>query len=230
MTDGTARAGLLGLAGLAALAVAWSPLPTALMRGPFAAHMTGHMLLVAVAAPLLAAALARTAPGLTALMAALCPPVPASLMELLLVWGWHAPVLHRAARADGATLVAEQASFLLAGFWLWATALARAPDGRLARGPEGILALLLTATHMTLLGVLLALAPRALFAHDHAAARGGPSPLVDQELGGIVMLVVGGVAYVTGGLSLLAELLKAPRGGDRLGPSEGREGRRCASG
>lgn len=222
MTGG-ARTSLLLLAGLAVLTLAWSPLPAALMRGPFAGHMVGHMLLVAVAAPLLAAWVARTLPAVTTRMAAICPPVPASLIELLLVWGWHAPAMHQAARASGAAILAEQASFLIGGFWLWATALARNEDGRLARGPEGILALLLTATHMTLLGVLLALAPRALFAHDHGGTV--ESPLVDQELGGIVMLVVGGIAYLAGGLSLLAELLRPPTLDERRAP---RESRGCA--
>lgn len=213
-------AGLLAFLGFSTLAAAWSPLLPALAPGVFSAHMAGHMLLVAVAAPLLAASLARTTPGLTTRMASICPPVPASLVELLLVWGWHAPVLHRAARAGGLALVAEQGAFLLAGFWLWATALARDAEGRLARGPEGILALLLTATHMTLLGVLLALAPRPLFPH------GDPTPLADQELGGVVMLVVGGAAYLAGGLFLLARLLQAPPRA-ALDPPAEREGR-CA--
>jgi putative membrane protein len=214
-----ARAVLLGLLGLAALAAAWAPPWIDLLTGPFSAHMLGHMLLVAVAAPLLAAALARAAPGVGRRMAAWCPPVPASLLELLLVWGWHAPLLHLAAQEGGLPWLAEQAAFLLAGFWLWATALARGDDGRLARGPEGILALLLTATHMTLLGVLIALAPRLLFGGEHGA-------LADQEIGGVVMLTMGGLAYLTGGLALMAELLEAPPK-DRIGQAQGREGR-CA--
>jgi putative membrane protein len=218
MTGG-ARSALLALGGLAALAAAWSPLAAALAPGPFAAHMAGHMLLVAVAAPLLAAALARVAPLLTLRMAAWCPPVPASLLELVLVWAWHAPLLHRAARAGSAAWLVEQPAFLLAAFWLWATAFARDAAGRLARGPEGILALLLTATHMTLLGVLLALAPRTLFAYDHAS-------LPDQEVGGVIMLTMGGIAYLVGGLVLLAELLRAPPKGG-LTHRDDREGR-CA--
>lgn len=209
-------------AGGAALAAAWSPLPALMAPGPFSAHMAGHMLLVAVAAPLLAAAAAGLAPRATTAFAARCPPVAAAAVEFVLVWGWHAPALHRAARdgsGGGAVLAAEQASFLLAGLALWAGCLARGDDGRLRRGPEGVLALLLTATHMTLLGVLLALSPRALFSHDHASA----TPPWDQELGGIVMLTVGGLAYLAGGLGLLAELLQAPR-------RAGRPGRKpCAS-
>lgn len=195
----------LALLGTMALALAWSPLPGRLAPGPFAAHMTAHMLLVAVAAPLLAAALARGTPRPVATLAARCPPVAAAAVEFVLVWGWHAPALHRAARAGGATLMMEQASFLLAGLALWAGCFARGEDGRLRRGPEGVMALLLTATHMTLLGVLLALSPRPLLGHLHAGA-----PLLDREVGGVVMLVVGGLAYLAGGLLILAEFLSAP--------------------
>lgn len=215
---GGMRAGLLTLGGLGALAAAWALPLGGLLPGPFSAHMLRHMLLVAVAAPLLAAALARSAPGLTLRMAASCPPILASLIELLLVWGWHAPVLHEAAQGGGLARAAEQASFLLAGFWLWGTAFARDEAGRLARAPEGILALLLTATHMTLLGVLLALSPRLLFGHE--------AHLSDQELGGVVMLTVGGIAYLAGGLVLLAKLLRAPAGA-RFAPHGRKEGR-CA--
>ncbi len=217
------RGGLALAAGGAALALAaWSPLPALLAPGPFAAHMAGHMLLVAAAVPLLAAGLARAAPAAVAAFAGRCPPVAASAVELVLVWGWHAPALHRAARG-GPALAAEQASFLLAGLALWAGCLARAPDGRLARGPEGVFALLLTATHMTLLGVLLALSPRPLLGHHgHNAA----APLADQELGGVVMLVAGGAAYLAGGLALLAELLAAPPPPRRRSPPERKP---CAS-
>jgi putative membrane protein len=202
-------------AGALLLAAAWSPVAAALAPGPFAAHMARHLLVVAVAAPLLAVGFARAAPRFAARAAELCPPVAASAVELVAVWAWHAPALHRAARQSGAALLAEQATFLTAGLLLWGTAFARLPDGRLARGPGGILALLLTATHMTLLGALIALSPRALFAHDgHDHLPTGavpPPPVADQELGGVLMLAVGGTAYLAGGLLLLAELLRPPQ-------------------
>jgi putative membrane protein len=203
---------LLPAAGALALAAAWSPLAAAIAPGPFAAHMAGHLLVVAVAAPLLAVGLARAGPCLATRAAEICPPVAASAVELVAVWAWHAPALHQAARQGGAALVAEQATFLAAGLLLWGTAFARLPDGRLAHAPGGILALLLTATHMTLLGALIALSPRALFVHDHAPADAAPlPPVADQELGGVLMLAVGGAAYLAGGLVLLAELLRPPQ-------------------
>lgn len=204
------QAGACVAAGSLGLLLAWLPALQHLMPGPFSGHMLSHMLLVAVAAPLLAA-------GVTALpalplrrLALALSPVPVAVLEFLLVWGWHAPGLHALARADARLWVLEQASFLLAGLALWVGALARGPDGRFVRSIEGAFALLLTATHMTLLGVLLALSPRALF-HDSDGHHDGTLPaLVDQEIGGVLMLAVGGIAYLVGALALLRATLSEP--------------------
>ena len=60
---------------------------------------------------------------------------------------------------------------------------------------------------MTLLGVLLAGADRALFAHA-TAPWFGLSVQQDQQVGGVIMLVFGGVAYLAGALYLLSILLR----------------------
>jgi putative membrane protein len=60
--------------------------------------------------------------------------------------------------------------------------------------------------HMTLLGALLALAPRPLYAHG--AEYHGLTALEDQHLGGAIMLLVGGVSYIAGGLALTVRLLR----------------------
>lgn len=190
----------MGAAGLGALALAWlTPLP-AWAGQAFWAHMTLHMLVVAVAAPLLALGVtggrfdpARRAPALFA-------PIPASFVELVVVWAWHVPAFHHAARNTLAGFVVEQASFLASGLWLWLAVLA---PGRRA---EGVIALLLTSMHMTLLGALIALGPRTLFAHCGGAS--ALSPLADQHLGGAIMLLVGGVVYLAGGLGLTRGLLR----------------------
>ena len=66
--------------------------------------------------------------------------------------------------------------------------------------------------HMTLLGALLALSPRLLFEHHHG--HGELTPLEDQHLGGAVMLVVGGIVYLSGGLTLTVDLVRAPAGSE----------------
>jgi putative membrane protein len=168
--------------------------------------MTMHMGVVAVAAPLLALGVAggrydpvRKTPGLFT-------PIPASALELVVVWAWHTPALHHEARHCTAGLVVEQGMFLLSGLLVWLSAFGGAPLCCGNRTGAGIVGLLLTTMHMTLLGALLALAPRPLYAHVDGFS--GLTPLADQHLGGVIMLLVGGVSYLCGGLWLTVRLLR----------------------
>jgi putative membrane protein len=196
------------IGGLLTLAAAWlGPLPQLAPRA-FAAHMTMHMGVVAVAAPLLAMGVAggrldpvRKAPRLFA-------PIPASVLELVVVWAWHAPALHHAARHGAVGLAAEQGMFLLAGLFVWLSAFGGAARRGGNRTAAGVVGLLLTSMHMTLLGALLALTPRPLYHHVEGFI--GLTPLDDQHLGGAIMLLVGGIAYLTGGLWLTVGLLRGP--------------------
>jgi putative membrane protein len=195
--------------GFVALAAAWlGPLPE-MAREAFWAHMTLHMTVVALAAPLLSLGIAGgrldpvpRAPGLFAV-------IPASILELAVVWAWHAPALHHLARHEPAALVAEQGSFLLAALLVWLSAVGGDARGGAARGALGVVGLLLTSMHMTLLGALLALAPRPLYPHPQGA--GGLTPLEDQHLGGAIMLLAGGISYLLGGLGLSMRVLRSGR-------------------
>jgi putative membrane protein len=198
--------------GLLILAAAWlGPLP-AMAREAFSAHMTMHMAVVAVAAPLLALAVgggpfdpARKAPQWFA-------PIQASIVELVVVWAWHTPALHHAARHETVALIAEQAMFVFAGLYLWLSAFGGNDFDTKKRSAAGVVGLLFTAMHMTLLGALLALAPRPLYAHlnEPAAELNALAPLDDQHLGGAIMLLVGGISYLAGGLWLTMRLLREP--------------------
>jgi len=158
--------------GMLALAGVWlGPLPQ-LAHGAFFAHMAMHMGVVAVAAPFLALGIAGRSHDPVRRWPALFPPIPISLVELVVVWAWHAPALHHAARHSAAGVVAEQGMFLLAG----------------------------------LLGALLALTPRPLYAH--AGHFPNLTPLEDQHLGGAIMLIIGGISYLAGGLWLTAGLVR----------------------
>lgn len=203
------------VAGAAVLAVAWlGPLPD-WSRSSFAAHMSLHLSVVAVAAPLLAIGVAGTAADPSRRWPAVFGPVVASIVEFLVVWAWHAPTLHHAARASTTLLVLEQASFLVVGLALWVSAFGGDRVRRRERAAMGIGGLLLTSMHMTLLGVLLALASRPLYVHGPAPVAALPfglSPLQDQHLGGVLMLAIGGSAYLAGALWLLAGLLRDRRG------------------
>ena len=147
-------------------------------------HMAAHMGAVAVAAPALASALPRRPRGAGA-------PLLWAMVEFAIVWAWHFPALRALADAHAFVSLAEQALFLAAGVALWRAAL--------AQPAAGAAALLLTSMHMTLLGALVGLAPRTLYGHSHG--------LQDQQLGGVVMLMVGAGSYLLGGLAMLGTLL-----------------------
>jgi putative membrane protein len=159
-------------AGCLVLATVWfGPLLTGAHYG-FTGHMAVHVGLVAIAAPLLAVGLAGSRLDPTPHAPLLFAPVLAAALEFVVVWGWHAPVLHDAARAGGAVLVAEQLSFLAVGMLVWLAAFGRGRGPARATWASGIMALFLTSMHMTLLGALLALSPRLLYGHGHAGIAG----------------------------------------------------------
>ena len=191
---------VLLLLGFAVLLAVWlGPLPR-LASTSFAAHMSMHMGVVAAAAPLLSFGLAGTRLDPVVRAPALFAPVPASVLELIVVWVWHAPALHHLARHSTGGLFAEQVTFLASGVLVWLSAFGGKGEMH-DRRAAGVVGLLLTSMHMTLLGALLALTPRALYSH-------GNGSLDDQHLGGAIMILAGGVSYLTGGLALTAGLLK----------------------
>jgi putative membrane protein len=196
-------------AALAILAAAWA------IAGPrhgMTGHMAAHMAAVAVAAPLLAFGLRGTRFDLAGRWPGVVSPLPMSLLELLVVWAWHMPVTRSFAASGAAPLALEQAMFLFAGLLLWSACLGASDAAVSGRRAAAVIALALTTMHMTLLGVLITLAPRTLF-DTHGSAWLGTTlaPLADQQLGGVLMLLVGAASYLIGGLMLLAGLLRAER-------------------
>lgn len=171
----------------------------------FASHMLAHMALVAVVAPLVALAVRGRRFDPVVHYPRLFVAIPASLVELIAVWAWHAPSLHEAARHQLTMWAAEQASFLAAGLYFWFAVLGGTPQRRQANAGNAIIALVLTFSHMTLLGAIFVLAPRPLYLHGHAA-----DTLVGQQLGGAIMLVLGGAVYIAAGLALGRSLLRTP--------------------
>ena len=202
------RAPLLAAGGLV-LSIAWLGPPLMPGSAGFVGHMAVHMAVVAIAAPLLAIGCAGSRWDPTPYAPALFVPMFATLFELVVVWGWHAPALHFAARTSTPVLVIEQVSFLAAGLLVWLAAFGKGAGRASGASGAGILGLFLTSMHMTLLGALLALSPRPLF--DLTICGVGPlGPLEDQHLGGVLMLLVGGASYLAGALVLMARVLREP--------------------
>lgn len=176
-----------GAAALAVLAIALvSPL-CALSSALFSARVLHHVLLVAVAAPLLALARPAKAPqgvGLPFLLATAA------------LWLWHAPAPYDAALANKGQYALMQASLLGTATLFWRAAFSR-PGG------SGAPWVLLGYMAMGLLGALLTFAPDPLYAaHAVAPLLWGLSPLADQQLGGLLMWVPAGLPFALWGALL----------------------------
>ncbi|MGE6739438.1 cytochrome c oxidase assembly protein [Allorhizobium pseudoryzae] len=176
----------------------------------FSIHMIVHMAVVAGVAPLLAVGISGTRYDLVSKSPILTPLV-ASMIELVAVWGWHLPALRALAESAPFFRVLEQVTFLVAGLILWLSCFGGSGVGQEQRRLGGTLGLLFTSMHMTLLGALLSLSPRPLYGEGFVTCFGVPlSAGQDQQIGGVVMLMVGAAVYLAGGVTLLARTLNAP--------------------
>lgn len=176
-----------GAAGIVVLAFAFlSPL-CALSSALFAARVVHHVLLVAIAAPLLA--LSRPARVTT-------PVGLPFLLATAALWLWHAPAAYDAALGNMAVYWVMQASLFGSAVLFWRAAFSQ-PGG------SGVLWVFLAYVAMGMLGAILTLAPQALYAtHAVAPLMWGQSPLSDQQLGGLMMWMPAGLAYAAWGAVL----------------------------
>src|SRR5690606_20661224 len=152
----------------------------------FSARVLHHLLLVAVAAPLLVLAWPGRGPG--------SPAVP-FLVATAVLWAWHWPPAYDLALSNVAAYWAMQATLLGSAFAFWRVVLhpAQAPG-------TGLLWVLGGYMQMALLGALLTFAPEAVYAiHAVAPLDWGFTPLADQQLGGLVMWVPAGLPFIAWG-------------------------------
>jgi putative membrane protein len=212
--------------GWAALAIALlSPIDTVAGHS-FAMHMIQHELLMVVAAPLIvlgrpietflwgvspqlrrtAAAVAR-ASAVQTLWQPVTSPLGAWSMHALALWIWHMPILFALALTSFGWHVAQHTCFFASALGFWWSVFgggARAADGR------SIASLFTTMLHTSALGALLTFAPSAWYPLEEAPAF-GLTALEDQQLGGLVMWVPGGLAYMIAGLAVVRRWLSASR-------------------
>lgn len=165
----------------------------------FSARVTQHLLLLIVAAPLLAIGLGLPrragAPGALAAAAACFAAA---------LWAWHLPGPYGATFVSVPVYWAMQATLLGSAIWLWHGLLI----GAATRPEAALLAGLASAAQGGALGALLTFAPRPLFAeHGLTTLVWGFTPLEDQQLGGLLMWVPGGVAFAAVALLALRPML-----------------------
>ena len=191
--DGRGRASLA--AGIGVLLVLFvSPL-CALTVALFSARVAHHVLLVAVAAPLLALAFRHRGQG------ALHPPLSVLVgVHAAILWFWHVPQIYQVAIAGPVPYWTMQASLLGTAFLLWRRILSRETAAGHALG-----ALLATAMQMGMLGALLTFARDALYVpHSATTFAYGLTPLADQQLAGLIMWVPASLPYLAAAVLVLA--------------------------
>lgn len=218
-----------------AFALGWLSLALALLSPldtladiSFAAHMAQHVILAVIAPPLLI--LGRPiGPFMFAFPCAWRRPLgqrfftglPRTLWRTftkmpvaasvhgIVVWLWHLPFTYEAALANNAVHHLEHFSLLGSALLFWWSVIYSGRQGRLGYG-SGVIGLFLTAMHMKLLGILIALAPVPLYpSYAVSTSPWGLSVLEDQQLAGLIMLLPCGATYLVVGLVLMATWLAA---------------------
>jgi putative membrane protein len=192
----------------------------------FSAHMLQHELLMLVAAPLLVLGRPlipflwglpvpwRRGVGRFAKMSSvqigwhrLSHPGIAWVLQVVALWLWHTPGLFQGALTNRSVHTLQHLSFLdsAALFW-WALIWGR--QGRMGYG-AAVLYVFTTSVHSGALGALLTFARSPWYpAYAETTTWWGLTPLEDQQLGGLLMWVPGGILYLVAGLALLASWLR----------------------
>jgi putative membrane protein len=188
----------------------------------FSVHMTQHMLLMLVAAPLLAfgqpflaylwifgpvqrervgSALRNEA--VVATWRWLTAPLTVFVLQAVALWIWHVPSLYESALRSDALHALQHLSFVLtaATFW-WALVYGR--YGRQGYGLS-VLYVFLTAVHSGALGALLTVSPSPWYRwYARPAEVWRIDALGDQQLAGILMWIPAGAVFIVLGLALFA--------------------------
>jgi len=173
------RLSVLVAAALVLVGVAWLSRLGGML---FAAHMTQHLLLIAVAAPLLVLG------GVQIRM----PPLAGWALFIAVFLFWHWPAAFQWAARRPVTEMLELGSILAAATAFWSGALGEA---RLNDGARALL--VMTAAILTdLPGVVMLFAPRAICVMPgEDAARFGLTPLQDQQIAGLLMWVPANLVF-----------------------------------
>lgn len=223
-----------------AFAVGWVLLALALLsplhalgEALFSAHMVQHEVMMVVAAPLLVLGRPFVAfvwalpsrsrrpvmtrlrgPRLLAAWRWIAAPFVAWTAHATAIWLWHLPSLYQRTVDEPAVHALQHLSFVSTGLLFW-WALLR--GSRMGAGPA-IAYLFTTMLHTGALGVLLAFASGLWYpVYATSTVAWGLSPMEDQQLGGLIMWIPGGIAYVLAALVLLTRWMHASEARVRLG-------------
>ena len=167
----------------------------------FALHMLQHVVLYAWAAPLIWLGLTRPmfepvllVPALRNVLSVIFHPLLAASVFTVNMWFWHLPPVYEVAVTETAVHYTMHISFLATGLMFWWTLAGPRELLHVVRPGWRLLYILLSSIPMMILAFSLVGTPSVLYDYYAAQPRlWGISPLLDQQLGGIVMGSLGEV-------------------------------------
>jgi putative membrane protein len=189
----------------------------------FTYHMAEHEIIMAVAAPLLILARplgvmmwslprslrsglshAAQSEAVQRSWAWLVRPINATVIHGAAIWLWHWPALFDAAVTHLSLHRWQHTTFLVTALLFWYSLL------RISRSGEAVWHLFFTMLHTSVLGALIAVAPRVLYTTQTAHSLAwGLTALEDQQLAGIFMWVPAGTIYVAAALVFAARWINS---------------------
>ncbi len=217
------RRALWFAAGLVVLIVALlSPIDELGETYLFSAHMVEHVLIFAIAPPLLLAGLPErwgrwlASSRLDRPVRAIARPSVAFLVPALVLWGWHLPVLYDAALANDAVHALEHGMLVAAGLLYWWPLLQPMPARRL-RGGSALVYLGAGMASSSLLGILITFAAPGLYpayiappdphgVHAFLRTHWHLTLAFDQQLAGLVMWALGAAGFLGGTVLVMARM------------------------
>lgn len=181
-----------------------SPLHELGDRYLFSAHMVQHLLLTLVVAPLLIVGTPSwmlrplvNVPQVFRVARIATLPVMAFVVFNAVFVLWHIPTLYDLALRERGVHVLEHLMFLVAALMMWWPVVGRLPE--LPR-PSYLVQMLYLFVHPTvpaILGAIITFSDGVLYEWYAAAPRiWGLSAHTDQQIGGIIMWIPGGLAYL----------------------------------
>jgi cytochrome c oxidase assembly factor CtaG len=191
----------------------------------FTIHMVEHELVMAIAAPLIVLARPGAAlvwvllpvarcwvgwalrrSGARGCWAMLTRPGVATITHGVAIWAWHVPRLFEAAWDNVPLHRLQHVTFLVTGLLFWRALVRRRHPGLAAAN------LFTTMLHTSILGVLIALAPRVLYwSQTMNAGQWGLTPLQDQQVAGLIMWIPAAAVYALAALAFFAEWIRQSR-------------------
>jgi len=205
-----------------------SPLD-ALSSALFSAHMTQHLVLILVVAPLLVmsdiplallCALPRRraqvvgqgwnqSQTLSHIWHIISSPVSAWFLFALALWVLHVPAFYEAALQDETIHTLEHFGFLVTAMLFWWVLLKPSKQKHLHYG-MAIPYLFTTVLHSGILGALMTFTSRPWYPYyGERAITWGLTPLQDQQLAGLIMWIPGGAAFTLLTIGFFASWLRA---------------------